>query len=159
MTNDKDNKLTAKQEQFCMYYATPGSETENNGLQSAKKAAYKGNDQTLTVVASENLRKPYLKKRIDEIKAVVAEELTHTRTIAIKMLTKNIENLTEKAENGDIQACNALTTCIRELNAISNLHSNTSFVTTSNKDVPQSEKEIEAGQEAAAVFKLKLANG
>ena len=152
-------KLTDKQMAFAVYYATPGSETEGNGLQSAKRAAYKGNNKTLSAVAAENLRKPGIKAEVDKIKAKIAKKLEHNRETAIKMLTDSLTYLEEEVSKGNVQAINARTAIIRELSAISNLHSNTTNVNTSNKDIPQSEKEIEAGEAAAATFKLKIANG
>ena len=49
-------RLTLKQQKFAVNYAKTG-----NGLQSAKAAGYKGSENTLAVVANENLRKPNIK--------------------------------------------------------------------------------------------------
>ena len=46
-----DNKLTLKQGAFCKHMFTPGSDTFGNGEQSAKKARYKGNSNTLRQMA------------------------------------------------------------------------------------------------------------
>ena len=102
------------------------------------------------------------KRVIDAIAKIDAKhekKLEHNRTIAIALLHKNIEYLTPAAESGDTRAISALTAVIRELSAISSLHSATTNVNNITKDVPQSSQEIEAGEEAAKVFKLKLANG
>ncbi len=46
-------KLTIKQVRFVEFY-------NGNGYEAAKRAGYKGNYETLSVVASENLKKPYI---------------------------------------------------------------------------------------------------
>ncbi|MDW7774670.1 MAG: terminase small subunit [Desulfobulbaceae bacterium] len=50
--------LTVKQQRFVDLY-------DGNGVQAARAAGYKGNDNTLAVVAKENLRKPHLKAAIE----------------------------------------------------------------------------------------------
>lgn len=52
-------KLTTKQKLFVEYYIQT-----KNGVQAAEKAGYKGNYNTLKVVASENLAKPYIAEAI-----------------------------------------------------------------------------------------------
>jgi len=56
-------KLTLKQTKFIKYYF----ETSGNGTQAAKLAGYKGNEDTLKVVASENLTKHYIKDAINKL--------------------------------------------------------------------------------------------
>ena len=58
MTN---KKLTAKQEAFINHYLETWNATE-----AARRAKYKGNDDTLGSVASENLQKPKIQERIQE---------------------------------------------------------------------------------------------
>ncbi len=76
-----NDKLTTKQRLFVEAYL------ENpNGVQAAKKAGYKGNDKTLSVVASENLAKPciskLLEKRVEEAVITANEILTDVKSIA-----------------------------------------------------------------------------
>ena len=52
-------KLTVKQQKFVDAY-------DGNGVQAARQAGYKGSDNTLAVVAIENLRKPNVVKAIEE---------------------------------------------------------------------------------------------
>lgn len=63
--------LTWKQERFCRHYVKTG-----NGTQSAIKAGY--SPRTAYAIASENLRKPEVSSRIDEIRAMAldTEEIT-----------------------------------------------------------------------------------
>jgi len=56
-----DVKLTGKQRAFIAHYL----ETMN-GTEAARRAKYKGDDNTLASVASENLRKPKIRAAIDE---------------------------------------------------------------------------------------------
>ncbi len=53
--------LTPKQRAFVLEYRRTG-----NGVDAARQAGYAGNDATLAVVASENLRKPNIKAAIEE---------------------------------------------------------------------------------------------
>lgn len=50
--------LTQKQQRFIEYY-------DGNGTEAARKAGYVGNDTVLAQVASENLRKPYIKTALE----------------------------------------------------------------------------------------------
>lgn len=55
------NKLTTKQRLFVeAYLANP------NATQAARRAGYKGNDKTLSVVGAENLAKPCIAKLLNE---------------------------------------------------------------------------------------------
>ena len=57
----KREKLTIKQQTFVAEYLKTGNATE-----AARRAGYKGNDNTLRVVGQENLLKPAIKKLIEE---------------------------------------------------------------------------------------------
>ena len=59
--------MTDKQTLFCEYYIQCWNATE-----SARKAGYEGDDNTLGVVGYENLRKPKIKEYIDKRIAEVA---------------------------------------------------------------------------------------
>lgn len=54
-----EKKLTPKQEAFVRCYT-------GNATEAARMAGYKGNDKTLAVVGSENLRKPYVLSAIKQ---------------------------------------------------------------------------------------------
>jgi phage terminase small subunit len=59
-TGKKRQVLTAKQKQFCIEYLK-----DFNGTQAAIRAGY--SEDTAFSIASENLRKPYIKKYIQEL--------------------------------------------------------------------------------------------
>lgn len=62
--NKPKDKLTTKQRRFCIAYS---GEAKGNGTQAARLAGYKGNDATLSAVASENLQKPLVIQLIREL--------------------------------------------------------------------------------------------
>ena len=75
------NKLTTKQRLFVeAYLANP------NATDAARKAGYKGNDKTLSVVGAENLAKPciaeQLKVRVEEAIVTADEVLTNVKILA-----------------------------------------------------------------------------
>lgn len=80
------DKLTEKQALFCQCMFTIGSETFGNGVQSAKKAGYKGNDKTLEVVGSENLSKPIIKAEKARIQAKTVKKMEVTEKDVIGKL-------------------------------------------------------------------------
>ena len=57
-----DPALTTRQKLFIYYYLEC-----RNGTKSAKMAGYKGNDVTLSAVASENLRKPLIREALERV--------------------------------------------------------------------------------------------
>jgi len=61
--------LTPKQEAFVRWYTTPG-DTLYNATASARKAGYKGNENTIATVGWQNLRKPAIQRAL---RAVWAE--------------------------------------------------------------------------------------
>lgn len=60
-----EKELTAKEEAFCVAYTTIGSETFNNGTQSAIEAKYAEN--SARTQAWRMLKKEYIKRRIREL--------------------------------------------------------------------------------------------
>lgn len=59
-----DRPLTPKMMQFVYWYTS--AEVNCNGTEAARRAGYKGTDATLGAVAYENLRKPHIKKLVDQ---------------------------------------------------------------------------------------------
>ena len=78
-------------------------------------------------------RNVQLKQAIARIDAKTAAKLDHNRDIAIDLLTTNLKRLKTKADAGDVQAISAATAVIRELSAISGLHSST---VNNKSDIP-----------------------
>jgi hypothetical protein len=58
LTKEQFGITSEKMFNFAIYMFDPGSETYDNGTQSARMAGYKGNDNTLAVTANQYLRKP-----------------------------------------------------------------------------------------------------
>lgn len=75
-------KLTPKQDAFIKEYILNGG----NGLQAAKKAGYKGNDETLATVAKENIRKPHLKEALEEHQKLLTKAFVWTADDKRKLL-------------------------------------------------------------------------
>lgn len=70
LTPDQFNITSEKMWLFCLYMFTIGSETFDNGTQSAKKAKYKGSDETLAMTASRMIK---IDKVIKAKTAIMAE--------------------------------------------------------------------------------------
>ena len=114
-------QLTEKQQAFCRYMFTEGSETFGNGTESARKAGYKGKDNMLATIAKENIRKQQIIEQKEAIQAKTVEKLDHDRDKAIELLHLAVDMAKDQKNP------NALTSAVRELNAISMLHSSTVF--------------------------------
>lgn len=115
--------LTLKQNAFIRYLTdTTNKTTYNNGLESARAAGYKGNDRTLTVVASENLTKPDIKQAITDIEAKRQADSKNNQEQAILELRQRIAYLEPAAKRGNVQAIQAQTSLFRELNEVRGLH-------------------------------------
>ena len=86
-------QLTDKQEKFCLQYIV-----DLNGTQAAIRAGY--SKKTADVIATQNLVKLSIKKRIDELKEKAAKEagvsiqdvLDGFKTIAFGKISKNLNN-------------------------------------------------------------------
>ena len=147
-------KLTEKQAAFVKAYYEPTSDTFGNGVQSAKIAGYAGNDNTLAQTAHLLLRNNKIIQAGEKYRQEIASKLDHNREIAIKALNADYDRLEDKANNGDIQAIQARTAIMRELSAISNLHS-----TTINKnDISDSPRPADAIDKSRQKL-LKLKTG
>ena len=64
-------KLTFKQEQFIKHYLS--KEVSGNATEAARRAGYKGNDNTVATVGDENLRKPAIAFKINEVRGKAAK--------------------------------------------------------------------------------------
>lgn len=74
MAKPDKEKLTPKQREFIRQYILL-----RNGVLAARKAGYKGSDDTLGQVASENLRKPHIAREIEANDAKIQEEFEVTQ--------------------------------------------------------------------------------
>jgi len=84
-------KLTVKQEAFVAWYCS--SAVNMNGTEAARRAGYKGTDNTLASVAVENLRKPAIREKVDATIAEAAEGAS----ITVEKVLKNLEITRAKA--------------------------------------------------------------
>lgn len=99
-----------------------------------------------------NLR---VKEAIARTDAKASEKLEHNRDMAIKLLLSDHKSLDSKAKDGNVQAIQARAGIVRELDAISNLHSSTVHTTRKAESIAEADKPIL--EDAARKLKLKLA--
>lgn len=89
-----DRPLTVKQETFCKWMFTPGSDTYGNGTESARKAGHKGTDNYLARVASENVRKCKIVAEKARIQAETSEKMGYS----IEKYRKELDEAREHAQ-------------------------------------------------------------
>lgn len=85
MGDESKKPLTVKQKRFVDAYL---GEANGSGVKAARLAGYKGSDNTLHNVASENLRKPKIREMVDKIAA--SDPLLMTRDERLQILAKII---------------------------------------------------------------------
>ncbi len=78
----QDKALTPRQAAFVRWYTTPGPSLFN-GTESSRKCGYKGSDNVLAQVASENLKKPHIIRAID---AALEVQFNHADVTVGKVL-------------------------------------------------------------------------
>ena len=152
-----DRVLTAKETSAIERYCNPDSKTYNNWCQSYLKAGYsecKGYQANAIRV----LHKDYIRQAVSDYRAKTGQVWSHDRQIAVDALNLNVLRLQAKADNGDVQAASAITACIRELNAISNLHSQTVVTDTKPQPLTADQRAL-LEEQAKALTKPKLAAG
>ena len=74
------DKLTDKQEMFCQHYVAC-----NNGVESAKRAGYKGDN--LAVQASRMLATPKIKDRVNELRRIALEKVEAEQIDVMRLLS------------------------------------------------------------------------
>lgn len=141
--------LTIKQEKFIQ-----ATIKGLNGFEAAKEASYKGSDNTLRAIASENLTKLNIIQAIDKIKAVIAKKVEHSYEIAVDMLTQRLAWLDIKAKEGNVQAIQAQTAIIRELDCITGLQKQ-NIITEKAEREQLSESERAEAAKIARVLNLE----
>jgi hypothetical protein len=156
-SNEHKDGLTPKERAAVQFYADRGSDTYNDWCASYKAAGYRTTGKQWKTNAKRTHDKHHIKKAIEEYRARIGKKLDHNRQIAIDLLNRNITWLTPRAEKGDVGAIQALTSAIRELNAISALHSNTVIDGgTTKPTLTDEELEAAKAQAAAAMKVIKL---
>jgi hypothetical protein len=83
--SQQDNaKLTAKQQLFCEFYI---GEANGNATESARLAGYKGSDETLRAIGSQNLTKPNIsdacRERVNDVALSANKVLSELSEIAL----------------------------------------------------------------------------
>ena len=117
MTKDKD-KLSNRQKDFVRYYSDTGCpETLNNATQAAIMAGY--SSKGAHVRGHELLSNSKIIDAIKAHKTKTARKIDHNRTIAIELLHEAIAMARTSNDS------KALIAAVRELDAISSLHSQT----------------------------------
>lgn len=81
-----DKKLTPKQQLFVSEFLKTGNATE-----AARRAGYKGNEETLRSIGKENLTKPPIKRAIDEKNQKRNERLELEEDFELKKALKLLE--------------------------------------------------------------------
>lgn len=158
---DKERALTAKQASFVQYYADTQSETYNNATQSMIKAGYTDNYTHRHV--NRMMSHDVVKQEIAKYRARIGKKYEHNRNIALRLLEESIAGLDliiskNEGSLAAVQAFTARTSAVRELNAISNLHSTTVTTNTDQPD-PLTVDEVKALKQAAKqVTAPKLSN-
>lgn len=89
-------KLTVKQAAFVAAYLGVAN---GNGTLSARIAGYKGNDNTLSTVATENLRKPEIKNALAKIEKPRKQKAIADREERLQILTSLIRDPKTKARD------------------------------------------------------------
>jgi phage terminase small subunit len=98
----KGEVLTSKQAKFCEYYARGMSVAE-----AAIKAGYK--ESTAAVTGFQNLQKPLVKSKVEELKALVAKSLEITRErIARNILRIAEPDINDPTKKSDVLKANEL---------------------------------------------------
>lgn len=147
--------LSAMEGSAVEYYCNPNSKTYNNWTRSYERAGYslaKGWERN----ASKVLVKPRVKDHIQQYRDKTGQKWDHDRQISVDGLNFNLIRLQHKADNGDVQACAAITSIYRELNAISNLHSNTVFDGKEDKPQLSAEEQAYFDELASDMLRSKL---
>ena len=115
--------LTAKEQEFTdCFEDNSNPETYHNVKRSYMKAYPKSSGKAAESNGVRLIRKDKIKQVLNAITAKRQEKIEYNRQTAIDLLNQDYLNLAKQAKLGSIQAIQARTAIIRELNAISNLH-------------------------------------
>lgn len=149
-----NKQLTLKQQSFVDYLTdTTNKQTYNNALESARAAGYKGNDNTLTVIGSQNLTKLNVKLAVTKVKAEIRAESDYNRGQG----EKDYEQVRLLAlDKGDLQAAN---TAIRGKNKLYALETDKVLTPDLIPVQQMNEAEQQALTDIARAYKVKLAKG
>ncbi len=97
--SDKPKQLTLKQSRFVIAYLRSG-----NGVEAAREAGYRGNDKTLSVIASENLGKPSIAAELKKHGEKKDRPKIATMEEVLEVLTAELRTTNEEARHTRIKA-------------------------------------------------------
>lgn len=97
---DKETGLTPKQTAFIAYYC---GESKYNAVDAARKAGYKGNENTLNQMAMQNLHKPTIKAQIHKHFEKIAKKTDVTVDFVVSKLLSGLQ-LAEERKNTNAMA-------------------------------------------------------
>lgn len=153
-----DKPLTEQQQSFCLHYTNNDSrETHHNATKSVEAAGSKGTPESLRVIGCKYLTEVNIMAEITRIRAEKQVKLTHDHDINLRLLNEQLEHLAPACEIGNIQAIQARTAVLRELNASNGLHSSTIHNENSNADkTPKTAQEQAATDAAVAAYHREM---
>ncbi len=146
-------ELTNKQQAFIQEYCS-------NGYNAAKayKVAYPDCKAGHNALGARLTANDSIKQAVEVKKAEKQAEIDYNYDVAASELRKRLAYLEPQAKQGNIQAIQAQTAILRELNDITGLHKQT--IQHKGEALPKrSEAEDRAYAEAARVLKIRLASG
>ena len=146
-----DKPLNYRQSLFVDYF-TGDEDCKGNAYKSALKAGYtERTSQRAPEQLSRNIKViAAIKVKMAELK----EKIGHNYEIAVEMLRKRLGWLNVMAEKGNVQAIQAQTAIIRELNDITGLHKQIIVDTREQKMLDEAQK-----AEARRIASIRLCQG
>lgn len=103
MSEEKEEtpeKLTGKEKKFVEFYL---GKAHFNGTEAARLAGYKGNRNTLGVVAYENLRKPKIKEEIDRVLSAMTMPANVVLTRLTEIADGKVTDFLDENKNFDLE--------------------------------------------------------
>ena len=141
--------MTDKQKIFIDEYVVNGQ----NATQAYKKA-YPGCNGGWDRLGPRLMRNDVIKAAVKVKMAELKEKIGHNYEIAVEMLRKRLGWLNVMAEKGNVQAIQAQTAIIRELNDITGLHKQIIVDTREQKVLDEAQK-----AEAKRIASIRLHQG
>lgn len=149
-------EITEKQRAWAVAYYTAGSDTFGNGCASYRQAYPKcKSDNAARVQAGKLLMNANVIALKKQIQAKITKEYKHNEAIAIDLLRSDYKHLETAAKLGSVQAIQARTAIIRELNSACGV--NRTNISTTDDTAPRpadEEQAIEASDTMRASIKL-----
>lgn len=126
--------MTDKQQRFINEYCINGYNASQAYKKAYPKVKWGWNKLAPRLMAKDGIKRA-IKIKMDELE----EKVGHSYEIAVEMLRKRLGWLNEVAEKGNIQAIQAQTAIIRELDDITGLHKQTIITEPQQKELTEAE--------------------